>query len=56
MVIVLLVAIFLPTQVEAVGTVGNGRPGSCTETALDTRLFGGGLVNAGSKDWKDETA
>jgi len=26
------------------GIVGNGTPGSCTETALDTALLGGGLI------------
>lgn len=28
----------------AAGVVGNGTPGSCTESALDNALFGGGIV------------
>ncbi len=30
--------------VSAAGVVGNGTPASCTETALDNRLVGGGVV------------
>ena len=34
-----------PMPAKAAGTVGNGDPMSCTESALDAALTGGGLVN-----------
>ena len=40
---VLLAAIIFTAPVQA-SIVGNGTPGSCTESALDTALSGGGIV------------
>jgi predicted outer membrane repeat protein len=43
-----LLAVSLPAfslqQASAAGVVGNGNPASCTETALNNALMGGGLV------------
>ena len=36
--------VFLPQRALAAGVVGDGTPGSCTETALDAALAGGGSV------------
>ncbi|OGN96124.1 MAG: hypothetical protein A2Z71_10145 [Chloroflexi bacterium RBG_13_50_21] len=41
----IVASLTLPMPVRAAGTVGNGDPGSCTESALDAVLSGGGLVN-----------
>lgn len=41
----LLIFLALPAaQVRGAGVVGDGTPGSCTESALTSALNGGGLV------------
>src|SRR5262245_16411028 len=43
--IALWALVFFPKQrAEAAGVVGTGTPASCTETALNTALMGGGAV------------
>ncbi len=44
MIIILLAGLSRPVQVQAAGTVGDGTPASCTETAFDIALLGGGSV------------
>ena len=42
--VLLVVALLRAQPVVAAGVVGTGRPGSCTEAALDAALAGGGMV------------